>query len=223
MAIDIDNSRNILYTLSEHNVIQVFYLGRSGTELHRVAVRNDVANEARRQSNMQLDLCAQPFPMARVFLTICFSATFRIVSIHAVTMAESAQVHLVAVTSNGARLYFTTRRSPRLFGGPGGFNLGSHASPSSPASQQRPNAGPSEPEALELMHVRWAPSLSSAQNASNGLDRQIPSRVHTAFYSAGTLILANAVSDETDLLIGVSQDLGDFVKVCANESPRSHH
>lgn len=91
--ITIDNSRHVLYTLSEKGVIEVFDLGECGTYTTRVA------------SLTQSGIVQSAVNIVRTF----DSSDFRpIVSIQAIEASESAHVGLVAVTESGARLYFTT-------------------------------------------------------------------------------------------------------------------
>ncbi|XP_075223372.1 nuclear pore complex protein Nup154 isoform X2 [Lycorma delicatula] len=91
--ISVDNSRHILYTLSEKGMIELFDLGESGQSTARIACLS------------QAGIVQSAVQIVRTF----DSADFRpIVSISAIELRESPHLGLVAVTETGARLYFTT-------------------------------------------------------------------------------------------------------------------
>jgi nuclear pore complex protein Nup155 len=92
LQIEIDESRNILFTRSENNCIQVFYLGAQGTEAERVAILNSatIANKA-----------------ASLVDTNDKHIFMPIVHISAITKTESTNLGLMAITQFGIRLYFS--------------------------------------------------------------------------------------------------------------------
>ncbi|KAJ3416105.1 hypothetical protein HDV05_003074 [Chytridiales sp. JEL 0842] len=97
----LDESRKLLYTLSEKSSIEVIYLGPEGKDFKRIAKMSDVFQAAQRSmegantySNSYLD-----------------PRTFQIVSIHPIPVPESNFVQLMAVSSSGYRLYFTCYRN----------------------------------------------------------------------------------------------------------------
>ena len=60
------------------------------------------------------------------------------------------------------------------------------------------------PHGLHLQHIRLPPGFSASSPVPK------PSKVHMSFYKQGTLLLASAQSDETDLLWLLSSDLFPF-------------
>uniref|UniRef100_A0A2P2HZZ0 Nuclear pore complex protein Nup155-like n=1 Tax=Hirondellea gigas TaxID=1518452 RepID=A0A2P2HZZ0_9CRUS len=92
VQIEVDESRHILYTLSEQGSISVFDLGADGTSTSRIAVmRHNTISAAAAAAAKTVD-----------------KANFKsIVSICPVDTSEAPAIHLVAVTGSGARLYLT--------------------------------------------------------------------------------------------------------------------
>ncbi|XP_050400754.1 nuclear pore complex protein Nup155 isoform X1 [Patella vulgata] len=119
VQISIDNSRNTLFARTEKGNIQVFDLGEDGKGMGRVA------------SLSHQNITQSAYLIAR---TIDRSNYKTLVSISALTKAESSNIHLVAVTHSGVRLYFTTNP----FGG----------------SKSRPTM-------LTLVHVRLPPGFTA--------------------------------------------------------------
>ncbi|KAH0520598.1 Nuclear pore complex protein Nup155 [Microtus ochrogaster] len=93
VQIEIDNSRNILYTRSEKGVIQVYDLGHDGQGMSRVA------------SVSQNAIVSAAGNIAR---TIDRSVFKPIVQIAVIENSESLDCQLLAVTHAGVRLYFST-------------------------------------------------------------------------------------------------------------------
>jgi len=90
----IDESRNILYTLSSKGSIHVYDLGQDGQSFRSVAQLDDLVKVAE-------TLCPRLKSMHS-------GKEMFIKSIFAVPKSESRYVHLVATASNAIRLYFTT-------------------------------------------------------------------------------------------------------------------
>lgn len=91
--ISVDNSRHILYTLSDKGTVVAYDLGENGTTTRKV------------HSLSQNSIVQSAFQIVKTL----DSANFKpIVSISAVDIRESSLLGLVAVTEIGARLYFTT-------------------------------------------------------------------------------------------------------------------
>jgi len=112
--IAIDESRNILYTLSDKkSVIQVYDLGDKGDMIAKVAEKSNIIEEAQY-------LCPRGVK------------SFKIVSLTPITTTESSRVTLMAVTSTGIRLYFSSY-------------------PNSYTTTGRPSV-------LDLLHVRLPPT-----------------------------------------------------------------
>ncbi|WAR23622.1 NU155-like protein, partial [Mya arenaria] len=93
VQIKVDNTRNILYCRTEKGTIQVYDLGVDGRGLSKVAsipLQNIVHNAS------------------HVARTIDRSNFKPLVHIAPIPSTESTNVHLVAITQTGVRLYFTT-------------------------------------------------------------------------------------------------------------------
>ncbi|KAL8597837.1 hypothetical protein ACOMHN_061370 [Nucella lapillus] len=126
VQISIDNSRHILYGRTQKGSMQVYDLGRDGKGMSRVA------------SVSQQTILHSALAAARTVEKSHFKS---IVYISAITTAESFNLHVVAVTQSGVRLYFTTAPFNAQFSGPSmltlvhvrlppGFSAGSTQPPS---------------------------------------------------------------------------------------------
>jgi len=184
--ITIDRSRNILYTLSEHSAITVYDLGLDGNSLSKISTTTEISKQA-------IAMCPR--------VQNWDSKMFQIVNISAIETTESGPVHLVAITRGGLRLYFSTLKphtSSRLY-------------------YHKKN----RPEGLYLVHVRFPPLLRSQNNTlaspsskspsskaptSNPTTYQ-PTNVHSTYYGQGILILADARTQDRDILLGICQDI----------------
>ncbi|XP_053623527.1 nuclear pore complex protein Nup154 [Plodia interpunctella] len=102
VRIEVDNSRHILYTLSEKGCIEVFDLGSDGEGFSRV-VRLSQGKIVSSAMDIVKTLEANNFKP--------------VVAISAVDESESEQLNLVAVTQTGARLYFSTGSGDASQGG----------------------------------------------------------------------------------------------------------
>lgn len=93
VRIEIDDSRHILYTLSEKGCIELFDMGHNGLSISRITrlTQGKIVSLA-------LDIVKTLEPN-----------NFKpVISISAVDLSESEYLNLVAVTQAGARLYFST-------------------------------------------------------------------------------------------------------------------
>ncbi|KAK3089178.1 hypothetical protein FSP39_001520 [Pinctada imbricata] len=120
VQLSLDDSRHILYARSEKGSLQVFDLGQDGKSTSRIT---------------SLSLQTIVYNASHIARTIERSYFKPIVHISAIQKSESTNVHLVAITQSGARLYFTTN--------PFGYN------------RERPTM-------LSLVHVRLPPGFSAA-------------------------------------------------------------
>ncbi|XP_041357627.1 nuclear pore complex protein Nup155-like [Gigantopelta aegis] len=89
----VDNSRNILYTRSEKGTIHVYDLGTEGKDMTKVTALSS-------SSILQT--------ASTIARTIERSHFESVVHISALTKSDSVNIHLVAITKSGVRLYFTT-------------------------------------------------------------------------------------------------------------------
>ncbi|CAH2259179.1 jg9998 [Pararge aegeria aegeria] len=92
VKIEVDNTRHVLYTLSEKGCIEVFDLGSDGESLTKVV----------RLSQGKIVSSA-----VDIVKTLESSHFKPVIAISAVEETESDQLNLVAVTQTGARLYFS--------------------------------------------------------------------------------------------------------------------
>lgn len=96
---------------------------------------------------------------------------FTLQSVHVISKAESKYVHLMAITSGGFRLYFTTSRE--------GF---------------RNKSLPAVPNALELGHVRLPPPpIAQVPGQPYPLAR-------IAYYDCGICMTARQINDDNDTI-----------------------
>lgn len=168
LQISIDQSRSILYTRSEKGTIQIFDLGEDGSGMSRVAT---------------VPLSTTVQTASNIAGTIDPSLFKPIIHIAALTSSESSNIHLVAITQAGVRLYYAAK--------PFGQKIFSRKCPTM----------------LGLVHVRLPPGFSA--NAAQGR----PTNVRLAHYKRGTLLMVQSHSEETDLLWTISGDCLPFNNV----------
>jgi nuclear pore complex protein Nup155 len=174
-----DKSRNLLFSLSENSVLQAFYLGKSGTDMMRLGSVSSLGYHAQR-------LCPRSH--------LLDPKNIKVISIHTIDEIESKYLHLVAVTSNGIRLYFST--IPHLIRTMGRINI-ERVSPSG----------------FELVHVRLPPAPRMLPGEGQRLvTHNILNHVHSTYYSHGAFLLANAISDDIDNLVCIHPDAGEIFK-----------
>ncbi|XP_038215888.1 nuclear pore complex protein Nup154 [Zerene cesonia] len=103
VKIEVDNSRNILYTLSEKGCIEVFDLGMDGEGLTKVTRlgQNRIVSSA-----------------LEIVKTVETNNFKPVIAISAVEESESEHLNVVAITQTGARLYFSTGCRDPNQGGP---------------------------------------------------------------------------------------------------------
>ncbi|CEP18376.1 hypothetical protein [Parasitella parasitica] len=94
VQIAVNESGTVLYQLTKNSCISVFYLGTDGYTFSSVYKKSDCIADAKRSN--------PSFPH--------FTPDSHIVSIHTTTATESLNYHLVAVTSNGNRIYYNTQK-----------------------------------------------------------------------------------------------------------------
>ncbi|KAI8913954.1 Non-repetitive/WGA-negative nucleoporin C-terminal-domain-containing protein [Powellomyces hirtus] len=151
----VDKSRNVLYTVSHRNDIQLISLGRNGKTFHRIKTIHDAVNQALSGSRHEDNAGIQ--------------------ALYAISAAESQKIQMVAVTSNGDRLFFTIYSTSDRYGLDG----------SSP---------PAEPNTLEIVHA--LPPIQRIVGSTLA--------VHESLYSNGLLLTATAISQDTDRIYGIA-------------------
>lgn len=110
-----------------------------------------------------------------------------IVSINPLKSQDCANLHLIAVTESGVRLYFSTvsfHEVQQLNNVPAADRLAENVQPSN----------------LYLQHVRLPPGYTA--NATSGK----PKSVHSSYYSNGTILMASSTQQDQDLLWSLSSE-----------------
>ncbi|XP_022157766.1 nuclear pore complex protein NUP155 [Momordica charantia] len=181
-----DSERCILYARTEEMKVQVFVLGPNGDgPLKKVAEERNLVN----QRNGSYGGRQAKGPRA-----INQSAKPSIVCISLLSTLESKSLHLLAVLSDGRRMYLTTS--------PSNGNLGAYSS-----SHQRPSC-------LKVVATRPSPPLGVGGGLTFGANsisgrpqnEEILPKVETGFYSAGTLVLSDSSPPTVSSLLLVSKD-----------------
>lgn len=168
VSLTYDNGRNLLYALGDDSTIQVFYLGTRDNSFDKIFHASDLYDRAS-------SLCPTG---------VLNKKGFKVVSISAVEAADSAFIHLIAMTSCGVKLYFTTlKRDERAY------------------SRNQLLSSPPTPSTFEMVHVRLPPEDGRLRESRRLLTTCSPN-VHTSFTKNGVTLCANAISDQEDLLIG---------------------
>ncbi|KAJ1341759.1 hypothetical protein BSLG_003654 [Batrachochytrium salamandrivorans] len=171
--VTVDNSLGALYIISPKNDISIYSLGSDGKGMTRVATISDLFLQTVRFSNF--------IPQSALD-----ERTFDIVSMHPISSSESLQIHLVAVTSTGIRLYFSSAQYNRM-----SFSTNMSAN--------------NLPTCLRLVFARGPPVVSQGLSHYNAIGS---GKIHEAFYTNGLLIAAQSFTDELDRIIGVSLNSG---------------
>jgi len=108
VQIEVDNSRNILYTRTENGTIDVYDLGSNGDQTYRCASKS---------------LNSIAYTASQIVKTIDSKNFKPIVHIQPVENCESVYINLIAFTQSGFRLYLTTYNTMRSDSRPENLNL----------------------------------------------------------------------------------------------------
>lgn len=188
-----DNERHILYARTEEMKLQVFSLGSNGDgPLKKVAEERNLINQRDAQYGARQSSTAARAPSR--------SAKPSIVCISPLSALESKCLHLVAVLSDGRRMYLSTSpfsRNTGSVGGLGGFNSNHY-----------------KPSCLKVVSTRPSPPLGVSGGLSFGnisltsrpQGEDLSLKVESAFYSSGTLILSDSSPPTMSSLLIVSKD-----------------
>lgn len=181
----VDQERELLYTRTKNNTIELWNLQKGRTD--KVASVRDI----RRIAGM---LCpGTPLLNAP-------QNAFDIVGMEIINSKEGKGIGMVAVTTNGIRLYFT-----HLRGGLRGYGNASSSTP---------------PSVLELVHVRLPPATNSPQSVttfSQPANNNI-SISHIPVTGGGFFLCANTVNDDTDVLLLFAPDIGRLYQASISSS-----
>ncbi|WRX13387.1 Nucleoporin [Theobroma cacao] len=188
----VDNERQILYARTEEMKIQVFVMGPNGDgPLKKVAEERNLLNQ--KDGHYGGRQTAAPRASNR-------SAKPSIVSISPLSTLDSKWLHLVAILSDGRRMYLSTSSSSGsngTVGGLGGFNNHHH-----------------RPSCLKVVTTRPSPPLGVSGGLTFGAmslagrtqTEDLSLKVETSYYSAGTLVLSDASPPTMSSLLIVSRD-----------------
>ncbi|XWS63975.1 hypothetical protein CRYUN_Cryun06bG0147400 [Craigia yunnanensis] len=188
----VDNERQILYARTEEMKIQVFVMGPNGdSPLKKVAEERNLLNQ--KDAHYGGRQTAAPRASNRL-------AKPSIVSISPLYKLESKWLHLVAILSDGRRMYLSTSSSNGsngTVGGLGGFNSHHH-----------------RPSCLKVVTTRPSPPLGISGGLTFGAmslagrtqTEDLSLKVETAYYSSGTLVLSDSSSATMSSLLIVSRD-----------------
>ena len=180
VKLNYDSSRNIIYGLTEQSTIHVYWLGANGQEFEFVGVTGDLSSEAMKLTPAGI---------------ISSSKALNIVSIYPVDSSESDVIGLVAICRSGIRLYFSIIGP--IQGNATTFNQATY--PNSSADQQRLSQAP---RGIRLAHLRAPPEENRVRDPKKLVHRWSPN-IHSAFYSNGVTLVANTISNEEDIILGM--------------------
>lgn len=185
----VDNERHILYARTEEMKLQVFALGSSGEgSLKKVAEDRNLrdAHSGGRQSlgSRAPNRSAKP----------------SIVCISPLSMLESKWLHLVAVFSDGRRMYLSTSPSSGNNGAIGGFS-GFGTNRDKPSCLKVVTTRPSPP-----LGVSGGLTFGAIPLAGRSPSEDLSLKIETASYSAGTLVLSDSSAPTMSSLLIVTRD-----------------
>ncbi|KAI3733777.1 hypothetical protein L6452_13233 [Arctium lappa] len=188
----VDNERHILYARTEEMKIQVYSLGPNGDgPLKKVTEEKNLIN--------QRDLHNGGRPSAGSRAPARLAKT-SIVCISPLSTVESKWLHLVAILSDGRRMYLSTTKSSGnsgTVGGLGGFS----------SNLQKPSC-------LKVVTTRPAPPLGVGGGLSYGAiplagrtqHEDLSLKIESAHYSSATLVLSDSSPSTTSSLLIVNRD-----------------
>ncbi|KAJ4843720.1 hypothetical protein Tsubulata_012870 [Turnera subulata] len=185
----VDNERQILYARTEEMKLQVYLLGPNGDgPLKKVAEERNFFSVRDGQYGGRQS--AGPRAANR-------PAKPSIACISPLSTLESKWLHLVAILSDGRRMYLSTSPSNGSTGTVGGFNI----------HHQKPNC-------LKVVTTRPSPPLGVSGGlgfgaislASRTQNEDLTLKVETAYYSAATLVLSDSSPPTMSSLVIVSRD-----------------
>ncbi|KAL4574340.1 hypothetical protein LXL04_021169 [Taraxacum kok-saghyz] len=164
----VDNERHILYARTEEMKIQVFSLGENGDgPLKKVTEEKNLINQ--RDSSRQV---AGSRAATR-------ATKASIVSISPLSTVESKSLHLVAILSDGRRMYLSTSKN---------------------------NSSLQKPSCLKVVTTRPAPPLGSFGSFSIVQTEDLSLKIESAHYSLSTLVLSDSSPSTTSSLLIVNRD-----------------
>lgn len=188
----VDNERHILYARTEEMKLQVFVLGLRGDgPIKKVAEERNLINQKDAHYGGRQSTGSRPSNRSAKPSIICISP---------LSTLESKWLHLVAVLSDGRRMYLSTAPSSGNSGpggGLNGFNNGHH-----------------KPNCLKVVTTRPSPPLGVTGGLAFGAlslssrtqNEDLALKVESAYYSAGALVLSDSSPPSMSSLLIVSRD-----------------
>ncbi|KAL8258280.1 hypothetical protein R6Q59_030321 [Mikania micrantha] len=182
----VDNERHILYARTEEMKIQVYSLGMNGDgPLKKVTEEKNLINQRDLHSGSR---------QAAGSRSTARSTKTSIVSISPLSYVESKWLHLVAILSDGRRMYLTTTKSSGN-SGTFGNNL-------------------QKPSCLKVVTTRPPPPLGVGGGLSIGplslagrsQAEDLSLKIESAYYSSATLVLSDSSPSTTSSLLIVNRD-----------------
>ncbi|KAH8298090.1 hypothetical protein KR018_006585 [Drosophila ironensis] len=183
-CIEVDNSRQLLYFLTEKGSIEAW------------DISNDYTNAKRLGKITQSEISTQALKL----ITTVDPAIFKDVkAICPLSPDDSDKLHLVAVTQSGVRLFFSTASLQ------GHQPFAANVCPPLEVSgygqtdvDQYNLETLEPPKGLFLLHVRLPPGHTPNATTSK------PKHVHAAYYTEGNMLMISTQQQEQDLLWSVS-------------------
>lgn len=179
-----DNEREILYARTEEMKLQVFVVGPNGDgPLKKVIEEKNLINQRDAHYGGRQSTGSRAANRVTKPSIVCISP---------LSVLESKWLHLVAVLSDGRRMYLSTSSSS---GNLGGFNSNHH-----------------KPSCLKVVTTRPSPPLGVSSGlafgslAGRSQNEDLSLKVETAYYSAGTFLLSDSSPATTSSLLIVSRD-----------------
>ncbi|GFP83564.1 nuclear pore complex protein nup155 [Phtheirospermum japonicum] len=190
----VDSERHVLYARTEEMKIQVFSLGPNGDgPLKKVAEERNLITQSQREANSGARQQAVSRAPSR-------PTKLSIVSISTLSTLESKWLHLVAVLSDGRRLYLSTATSGGNNGSDGG--LGAFG-----MNNRRPSC-------LKVVSTRVAPPIGVSGGLAFGAlslagrspNDDLSLKIESAYYSSGTVVLSDSSPSAVSSLLIATRD-----------------
>ncbi|KAG1334865.1 nuclear pore complex protein NUP155 [Cocos nucifera] len=197
----VDNERHIIYARTEGSKLQVFDLGVNGDgPLKKTAEEKNLIDPRETQYGGRRSAGSRAVARAAKPSIVCIAPLYTV---------ESKWLHMVAVLSDGRRLYLSTSSS--------GGNCSSVGGLTGLNALQRPSC-------LKVVATRPSPplgvgggfTLGAVSSAGRTQPEDLSLKVETGFYSAGTLVLSDSSASTISSILIVSRDSSMQSSVSSN-------
>ncbi|XP_058108326.1 nuclear pore complex protein NUP155 [Magnolia sinica] len=196
----VDNERHILYARTEDMKLQVFDLGVNGDgPLKRIAEERNLIDQRDGQYGGRRSAGSRAVSRAAKPSIVCIAP---------LSTLESKWLHLVAVLSDGRRMYLSTAPSGGNNSSVGGLAGLSNA-------HQRPCC-------LKAVTIRPSPplgvggGLTYGSVAGRSQTDDLTLKIETAYYSAGTLVLSDSSPPTMSSLLIINRDPSTQSSISSN-------